>query len=439
MIANRDARVLVVNAHVALRDGRAGIEESPAFATLEAAETDHFLRLLRQNAKAVPLLLHNHAALEDRLSESSEFRTLRIRALLRAASRYVADALRRERRWIAHPVEASNGERFWVVPESKGVFRLEISKRLPKSDDEIAPTLHSLHKGLELIPERIGDWSIAKTTHPLDPAADNLLRERAQTGALRIGVSPMTSDAALSIRPLTGYPLDSPRFIVENIGDHSTQLEMLRRVLRECFDQGISILVLPELRMPPEFTMEVAEFLRSQKWTDLRAGKGILAVAAGSWHFPNDHGQGWHNRMYILDHRGKRILHHDKLAPYTSPQHGLEGIVPGATLQFLETSIGRIAGAICVGFFHKPIEQLLIASRAEIFLVPAMSPRTGDLVARAGELVRSQRASTFVAACATVGATPEGASFYRTPLTREAVVMESGDLLTFHFQFTEDA
>ena len=85
MIANRDARILVVNAHVALRDGGAGIEESPASAMLEDAETDQFLRLLRQNAKSVPLLLHNHEALEERLSESSELRTLRIRALLRAA------------------------------------------------------------------------------------------------------------------------------------------------------------------------------------------------------------------------------------------------------------------------------------------------------------------------------------------------------------------
>ncbi|MBL8177378.1 MAG: carbon-nitrogen hydrolase family protein [Bryobacterales bacterium] len=434
-IAHPDARVLVANAYAALRGQPPDPADTSQSVTLEATETGEFLSLLKHNPRIHPLRLPNHPEIQARLGRPT-YPNLRLRALLRAASLYVSDALRRESRWITQPVQSTGGERFWLVPESKGLFRLEIARKLPKDDDEIAPTLRSCHKGLEIIPEKIATWTIAKSPHRLD-YADTLLRDRTRGGNLRIAVCPMTRDACFSIRTLDGFPADQPRFILESIDNEPPQLDMLDRVLRQAHDEGISILVLPELRMPPALLRRLSRFLNDQTHADLRAGKGILAVAAGSWHIPNQPDQGWLNRMSIYNHRGMPILQHDKLAPYTHPEHGLEGIDPGTTLQFLETSIGRIAGAICVGFFHKPLEQLLIASRAEIFLVPAMSPRTTDLIARAGELVRSQRASTFVAACATVGNTPEGASFYRTPLAKQPTLHHSGDLLTFHFQFTD--
>jgi predicted amidohydrolase len=222
-------------------------------------------------------------------------------------------------------------------------------------------------------------------------------------------------------------------------------VEYLQKLLTRCREEGIAILVLPELRMPPNFVQSVAEFLRNQTWSELRNGKGLLLVVAGSWHVREATGQKWVNRAQILDYMGRRIWEHDKLARYhVTPENlvgdagdllrrcfglnddgGVEGIELGHELQFCDTSIGRIAAAICVGFFHKPLEDLLTRSRAEIFLVPAMSPTT---------------AATFVANCGTTGKAKSGASFYQTALRRGAVVMETGSeeqVHTFHFQFTK--
>ena len=57
------------------------------------------------------------------------------------------------------------------------------------------------------------------------------------------------------------------------------------------------------------------DWLRHQDWDDLRAGRGLLLVAAGSWHEGDDQ-QGWHNRCRVLDYRGDEIWVHDKLAEY---------------------------------------------------------------------------------------------------------------------------
>jgi hypothetical protein len=76
--------------------------------------------------------------------------------------------------------------------------------------------------------------------------------------------------------------------------------------------------------------------------------------------------------------------------------------------------------------------QLLIESGANVFFVPAMTPRVKDIDQCAWSLVRSQHASTFVANCGTValkeeqtGAIEEevSACFYRTPAADRPVTM----------------
>jgi predicted amidohydrolase len=389
---------------------------------------------------------------------------VRIKALLRAGSRYLHDVLRRERNYSCSPVrsaQALGGERFFLVLNHSGLLRTNLSKHLLKTDDQIDDTPHTFHRGVEIIPERVRERSVVLMRHP-DAKWDALLRHRASRGQFKVGMSGLSCDAAVAGRILAGFPPQDPApFLVDTVGAETGQIEQLQRVLRQCRDQGVSILVLPELRMPPNFVQTVAEFLREQSFSDLRAGRGLLMVAAGSWHVRDQTGEKWVNRVPVLDHSGKRIWEHDKLARYhitgenvqgeagkalaaafgLNERGGVEGIETGEALQFCETSIGRVAAAICVGYFHKELEPLLMESRAEVFLVPAMSPTTTDLASRAGELLRSHRACTFVANCGSVGKGKEGASFYQTPLAKGPVWMtwpseEDCLLHIFHFQFT---
>jgi predicted amidohydrolase len=114
-----------------------------------------------------------------------------------------------------------------------------------------------------------------------------------------------------------------------------------------------------------------------------------------------------------------------------SENGGCEDIRRGEQLEYCDSPLGRIATAICVGFFHFQHQDLLRACEADIHLVPAMTPDCRDLHNAAWDLVRSHHASTFVANCGTVGV--QAPSFYRLPLAgEEAVEIESGkDLLVF--------
>ena len=445
----------------------ARVRNEPDVAQLESRVQREVYSLLAQNPRREPMRMRRVGELTRLLTDETETGVLiRIKAALRAASLYCADVLRRERRFRREPIaaaEALGGGRYYVTPRNWDLFRLEIPKRLPRRNPQVAATPESLHRELDLIPEQFESWRIVPLPAS-DAIADPLLRARVARGAFRVAVSPMTLDADLRGRSLTGFPDDQPaRFLVDSVGEEKPQLELLHRVLCECRDEGVSFLVLPELRMPPNFVATVAEFLRAQSRADLKAGKGLLLVAAGSWHVRHGDGRSWVNRCTVLNHVGRRLWEHDKLVEFeiTADQvndnlreryglnahGGIEGIRAGNQLEVLETAAGRVAAAICVGYFHKPLEDLLIASRAEIFLVPTMSPLTLDLRDRARELVRSQRASTFVANCATTARrgkaeTHEDArSFYQTPLAPETEWMpcpgETGKHLhIFHFQFT---
>lgn len=179
--------------------------------------------------------------------------------------------------------------------------------------------------------------------------------------------------------------------------------------------------MLPELRVPPRLLQVIKAFLRDQVRNDLRIGKGLLLIVAGSWHYPDSQeGMGWVNRSCVLDCRGSVVWEHDKLAEYRiRPDNvlsnpglktqlginnygGIEAIRRGETLHFCDCALGRLSVAICSGFFHEPIAAALKASGATIFCVPTMTPDIRRIERRASDLVESQHAATFAANCGTI-------------------------------------
>ncbi|MBI3681725.1 MAG: hypothetical protein HY235_15195 [Acidobacteria bacterium] len=458
---------MVVNAYQVCRDNivalkRARIPQSE-FTRLAQELERRFLSTLESNVGSPPLLQTDIGTLRSDLYAGSEEEALvRCGAFLKALARHVSHQLRRQPDALKEPVETSanlGSRRYFVAPKLPNLseIRLPGSKRLSRTDEEVAEMPSSYHAGLDIWPERAGEWALVRI--PLrDPVTDTLLRKRLKNGTLKVAMSPLTLDADIRGRCEPGFPSNEPaRFIVDSVGVEPPQLATLQHVLQRCRDEEVSVLVLPELRMPPNFTALAADFLRDQPPAELKQGRGLLLVAAGSWHVRSPSGREWVNQAILLDHAGRRLWTHDKLAEFritpenlTADPHlsarlglnrhgGVEAIRVGDRLEFCDFSIGRVAVAICVGFFHAPLESLLKESRAGVFLVPAMSPVVTDMADRARALVRSQRAFTFVANCGSVArkakgqVIKEGACFFQSPFSRYPVEA-TDELLIFNPQ-----
>ena len=401
-----------------------------------------FQRLLQaQRQPATPVEQRTITPLREALRAQQRQEALaRCAALLKALSAYIATLQRTKPIYqplTARP-SAALGNVALLISSRRPSALAALGSRLPKLPEAISDTLDNYHPQLHITPTRVESWHLV--AHGLRQATARLLQRRVQQRQLTIAVSPFTLDAALHGAARPGFPDDEEaRFVLEGVGDEAAQSVVLQRLLRQCHAAGVGILVLPELRIPPRLLQVIQTFLRQQARSDLQDGKGLLLVVAGSWHVPE--GAAWVNRSTVLDDRGKVVWTHDKLAEYhITPkdvqQHphlkqqlgvndygGVEAIRTGQALQFCDCALGRLAVAICAGFFHDPVARVLKASGANIFLVPTMTPDIRRLEERAHDLVASQHAATFAANCGTIAwdharqqPRDHTACFYRLPI-----------------------
>lgn len=326
----------------------------------------------------------------------------------------------------SEPFRNSAGDRYWLALEGKGPFGGGIPNP-PRSNDELHGTLRRFRRPLLVTPYQVGEWRLTRIAS--DRELETYLHQRLRA-RFRIAVSSLSAGAKIKGKS-EELPGEEPpcEFHLTSIEPEEEQLAALRGLLQRAYDEGVSILVLPELRMPPALLAATREFLCNQVADNDR---GLLLVAAGSWHV--EVGDARYNRCFVLNWNGKDLWTHDKLREYRitadnvrqAPQAfldigikedgGREGIHRGMTLEFYDSVIGRIAAAICIGFFADEVEPLLQESGANLFLVPAMTTSTADLKTRARELIRPQRAATFVANCGHVGA--KARSFYQLPVKK---------------------
>lgn len=317
--------------------------------------------------------------------------------------------------------EASNGERFHVTPVPLGSIWECRTERyaMATPQDMLSSSLMFFHAGVHVTRANVstdaGNCTIERRI------LSSVLRRRLAQDCLKVALCPMTTDAPViraTSRPAKGR---KTRFIVEGTRNEAGQIAFIQRVLERCQQEGVSILVLPELRVSPSIRAALVEWL-----LDLDGVPTLGLVVAGSWHVLDD-GR-YVNRCDTLGPRGEVLWSNDKLADYEISSDavakkpdllallegsGREDIRRGSTLQIADTTIGRLTTAVCAGFFHGPAEAVMKASGANLFLVPAMSPKTGDMVTLAEQLTR-YRAGTFLANCASVGGKER--SFWRVPI-----------------------
>jgi predicted amidohydrolase len=298
--------------------------------------------------------------------------------------------------------------------------------RLPRDRHQLHMTFQRFHKPLVVTPGHLGEWTLTRI--PSNRALENHLERRLREREFRVAVSSLSSDADVSGE---SHPRSSPlpphEFHLTSIGPIEQQAEALRHVLDRAYERRAAILVLPELRMPPPLLEAVRDFLRRQTLT---AKRGFLLVAAGSWHLDMPGGPRY-NRCVVLRHDGEDLWSHDKLREYeinpqnvadnpdayraigVGPGGAVEAIHRGQTLQFYDSIAGRLAAAICVGFFSPDVHPLLLASAANLFLVPAMTTSITVMEACTTDLVHTQLAYSLVANCGHFGS--QAPSFCQWP------------------------
>lgn len=376
-------------------------------------------------------------SLRDELRTSSvEEALIRSAALLTALSRHLLAFDQRDKvptfdQIYVRPTLGEDCAELCIAPRPRDPVN---ARQAPGLDTEQDVFLSEFHPGLHVHFRRIG--AIELTSAKLPRQTEEWIEQRVRQGKLRIAIAPLFPEVELDARPDPRFPATQPtRFRVHGVKDEDRQVERLNQVLDECKHRKVSILILPEIRITEKLLSVAREFLRKQVFDELEAGRGLLLLVAGSRHLEKD--GNWVNRCTVLDSEGEIVWEHDKLRRYrirpesVTPElkaqlslnehGGIEAIHPGRRLIYCDGPFGRFTVAICAGFFHSTLVPLLEASGANWFFVPAMSPGIRPLEDRAGTLVNSHRAITFVANCACIGGT-KALSFYRLPIRKRSPV-----------------
>lgn len=311
---------------------------------------------------------------------------------------------------IEIPTALGGGRTLFLPPPSNPIEEMVPSKRrLNRGTADLKNDVHRI-LGLwwQLVP--LEDKAVQPVLTPLRVTISDELGRRLRQGDLRIGVCSPFAGLGYVIRTdparchtVTGIPYRFAEMEPEC-------LDQGRRVLAEVLDlcarERIDLLCFPELTLDTSLLRDLSNLLKVRNDT-LHPG----LVMAGSFHV--DAGAGRANRCSLLDGFGDLLLTQDKCTAYSlpgiqvmsmKPEHrlgldkrgGYEDIEVSTEVHLVESPLGRLAMPICLDFCGEQLRQLFIETRANFFLVPAMTPQVDPFYTRARELGTLNRASTLM-------------------------------------------
>lgn len=223
------------------------------------------------------------------------------------------------------------------------------------------------------------------------------------------------------LQTILDYPALSPGntlsdFVsLDRIGNEEELRGEICTALATAREQEITLLLFPELAVPPE----TREDIRLTLETHGPAGHPLMTLF-GCCHRQLPEG-GVVNEAVLLGPDGTELHCHQKLAAFTkivTRDRALisgEPIRVGTRLSVLESPLGNLMPLICLDFIHQPLFQALTSSHANVFAVPSLSHTTADHRNRAEDLLRTNLASSFVSNRALAGPTEPATSFFRIP------------------------
>ena len=193
--------------------------------------------------------------------------------------------------------------------------------------------------------------------------------------------------------------------------------EEVRSAIEEAGKEKVTLLILPELSIPPATALEISRGLAAQGVD----GYPILTLF-GCSHRRNSRGDLDVNEAVLLGPDGTELHRHCKLAPFNDYANGEdypcgETLETGQTVAVLECSLGNLTPLICLDLFNAEVKDILNRSHGNLFTVPSLSPKTSAHQTAAKDLQPRLLASTFV--CNhwnDASPSHHGTSFYQVPV-----------------------
>ncbi len=224
-------------------------------------------------------------------------------------------------------------------------------------------------------------------------------------------------------------PLDYPAFQemrkkppplhvrLDTLGNEPALQEEVRKALAEAHRRKITLLIFPELSIPPATEMEIRKILAENG-----VEKYPILTLFGLNHRRNSAGDLDLNEAVLLGPDGSELHRHRKLAPFTDYSEGEqypcgEDLERGKHITVLECSFGNVSPLICLDLLNKTVREVLIRSHGNIFAVPSLSPKTSAHQEAADDLQTRLQVCTFVSNHWNDNSSPHrSTSFYQLPL-----------------------
>jgi hypothetical protein len=198
--------------------------------------------------------------------------------------------------------------------------------------------------------------------------------------------------------------------------------EEVRSAITEARKREVTLLIFPELSIPPDTEMVIEQILAEQGVD----GFPVLTLFGRS-HRRNSTGNRDLNEAILLGPDGSRFPKpppHRKLVPFTDYSEGEkypcgENLETGKTVTVLECSFGNITPLICIDLLNGTVQDLIGRSHGNLLTVPSLSPKTSAHQKAADTLQLRLLACTFV--CNHWNDDPpshRSTSFYQLPVGR---------------------
>jgi hypothetical protein len=225
----------------------------------------------------------------------------------------------------------------------------------------------------------------------MDSIVDELLSNQGKN--LAFAVAPLHLDYRYSFKAF-GHE-DGVPYVFSDINNKATIGDAVHYVLGECLEKDVHIVVFPELSIDRELRQSISDWLRLNN-----SNKTIIFVVAGSWHTATDEaGEIYKNSSIVFRFDGEVLWEQEKMNQFqldekdikrlrasslsgfeefkklfkSSDKKGWEKIVISNPLAIYDSVIGRMAITICLDYFVREKNKLLVEPNVNIIFVPTMS------------------------------------------------------------------
>jgi hypothetical protein len=311
--------------------------------------------------------------------------------------------------------EGIDGRRYRVCPRNNFIaetFEERSALSTWAADQTPSMAAYAPHIVLQPAETPNGEFSVTPRSDWC-PRHMSRLRQVRERGSLRIMMWPLATKIEY---PALDQLRDGPPPAVVNLKDPRNEPALVAEAeaaLLEAAKQKVTILMFPELAIPPRVEARVRALLAAQEGESYP-----LLTVLGLCHACPPEGGADVNEAVLLGPEGTELHRHRKLTRF-----GLSGGYPygegtqtGLDVTVLSSPIGNLALLICLDLLHKGVVRAITNdSLANVLLVPSLSPTTKAHRTRAAALGTDQLASTFVCNRSLENAGPEATSFYRVP------------------------